>query len=54
MKIKAFIIKILKMPMRNDKMQLTTKNGLNRMKNTGVMAGYVKYAKSVFWQYGQK
>ena len=29
-----------------DKMQLTTKNCLNRMKNKGVMAGYVKYANS--------
>jgi len=30
-------------------MQLTTKNGLNWMKNKGVIAVYVKYAKSVFF-----
>ena len=33
---------------RIDKMQLTTKNCLNRMKNKEVMDGYGKYAKSCF------
>ena len=37
-----------KMPGHIDKMQLTTKNLQNRMKNKGVMAVYVKYAKSGF------
>ena len=32
-----------------DKMQLTTKNCVNQMKNKGVMAGYGKYAKSSFF-----
>ena len=48
MEIKAFIQKMKKIPGRFEKMQLTTKNGLNRMKNKEVMAVYVKYAKSVF------
>ena len=39
---------------RIDKMQLKTKNLLNRMKNKGVMAGYVNMQNQVFWQYDLK
>ena len=46
--MKASILKMKKTPGRIDKMQLNTKNDLNRIKNKGVMVGYVNYAKSGF------
>ena len=46
--MKASILKMKKTPGRIDKMQLNTKNGLNRIKNKGVMVGYGNYAKSGF------
>ena len=46
--MKASILKMKKKPGRIDKMQLNTKNDLNRIKNKGVMVGYVNYAKSGF------